>query len=196
MAMLVALGGAGISTALGLGPAPGWIIGSVAGNLLFPKSGADARIEGPRLGDLAVTSSAYGAPIAVAYGTLRLAGTMIWSQPIEERRNVAKASAGGKGGGAPKQTAVTYSYFASFAIAFGQGPADDVLRLWADGKLIFDKTGNSPRFSKRSLRFRFHPGDETQLPDPLIETATGAGRAPAQDCDGSISASVAPDISN
>ena len=166
----------GVSTAFGLGPAPGWLVGSVLGNILFPPSGPKP-IEGPRLGDLSVTSSAYGAPIAVPYGTLRLAGNMIWSSGIQERRNVQKA--GGKGGGAPAQTAVSYTYSASFAIAFGEGPAEEVLRIWADGKLIVDRTGQSPRFAKRNLRFRFHPGDETQLPDPLIESHVGDGLAPA-----------------
>jgi hypothetical protein len=49
---------------------------------------------------------------------------MIWSSGIRERRNVQKA--GGKGGGAPAQTAVSYTYSASFAIAFGEGPAEEV----------------------------------------------------------------------
>jgi hypothetical protein len=33
--------------------------------------------------------------------------------------------------------------------------------------------------AKGGLRFRFHPGSETQLPDPLIEAHVGEGRAPA-----------------
>ena len=32
------------------------------------------------------------------------------------------------------------TYFASLALSFGEGPAEDVLRIWADGKLIYDKT--------------------------------------------------------
>jgi hypothetical protein len=54
-----------------------------------------------------------------------------------------------------------------------------VLRLWADGKLIYDKTGLEPDVARPGLRFRFHPGSETQLPDPLIEAHVGEGRAPA-----------------
>ncbi len=131
---------------------------------------------GPRLGDLSVTSAANGALVAIGFGTLRMAGNLIWSSGIREKRRVEHA---GKGGAGASQSAISYAYTASLAIAFGEGPAEDLLRLWADGKLIYDKTGASPTVSKKSLRFRFHPGDETQLPDPLIESAVGTGRAPA-----------------
>jgi hypothetical protein len=179
MAILVAAGGAALGTALGVGPGAGWLAGAALGNLLFPTQGPDSRVEGPRLGDLTVTSSAYGAPIAIAYGTLRMAGNLIWSSGISEERNVSRSRADGKGGGGATQTAVSYSYMASFAIAFGEGPAEDVLRIWADGKLIYDKTGLQSDVAKPYLRFRFHPGSETQLPDPLIEAHVGDGRAPA-----------------
>jgi hypothetical protein len=102
MAILVAAGGAALGTALGVGPAAGWLAGAALGNLLFPTQGPDSRVEGPRLGDLTVTASAYGAPIAVAYGTIRLAGNLIWSSGIGERQNVTRTRAGGKGGGGPR----------------------------------------------------------------------------------------------
>ncbi len=179
MAILVAAGGAALGTALGVGPGAGWLAGAAVGNLLFPTQGPDSRVEGPRLGDLTVTSSAYGVPIAIAYGTLRMAGNLIWSSGISEARNVSRSRAGGKGGGGATQTAVSYRYTASFAIAFGEGPAEDVLRIWADGKLLYDKTGLHTDVARPGLRFRFHPGNETQLPDPLIEAQVGEGRAPA-----------------
>ncbi|MEI4235274.1 phage tail protein, partial [Roseovarius sp. D22-M7] len=179
MAILVAAGGAALGSAVGLGWQAGWLVGSVAGNLLFPGRGQDVTTEGPRLGDLTVSSSAYGASIALGYGTLRMAGNMIWTAGISEQKNVTRTRSGGKGGGGATRTSVTYSYFASFALAFGEGPAGDVLRIWADGKLIYDKTGASPDVARPDLRFRFHSGAEDQLSDPLIETHVGAGRAPA-----------------
>lgn len=179
MAILVAVGGAALGSAIGVGWQAGWLVGAVVGNLLFPRKGPDVRTEGPRLGDLTVTSSAYGASIAIGYGTLRMAGNMIWSSGIREQQNVTRTRAGGKGSGGATQTSVSYAYFASFALSFGEGPAEDVLRIWADGKLIYDKTGASPDVAKPNLRFRFYPGSETQLPDPLIEAHVGAGRAPA-----------------
>jgi hypothetical protein len=179
MAILVAVGGAALGSAVGLGWQAGWLVGSVVGSLLFPAKGQNVTTEGPRLGDLTVSSSAYGAAIAIGYGTLRMAGNMIWSSGIREQQNVTRTRSGGKGGGGATQTSVTYSYFASFALSFGEGPAEDVLRIWADGKLIYDKTGASPDVAKPDLKFRFHSGAEDQLADPLIETHVGAGRAPA-----------------
>jgi hypothetical protein len=180
MAILVAVGGAALGSAVGLGWQAGWLVGSVVGSLLFPAKGQNVTTEGPRLGDLTVSSSAYGASIPIGYGTLRMAGNMIWSSGIREQQNVTRTRSGGKGGGGRStQTSISYSYFASFALSFGEGPAEDVLRIWADGKLIYDKTGSSPDVAKPNLRFRFHRGSEAQLPDPLIEAHVGAGRAPA-----------------
>jgi hypothetical protein len=138
-----AAAGTAIGAMFGM-PQLGFLAGSLVGTLLFPQKGPDVTSEGPRLGDLSVSSSAYGAPIAIGYGTLRMGGNIIWSSGIREQKTVKKVS-GGKGmGGGGSQKSVTYSYFASFAIAFGEGPAEDVLRIWADGKLIYDKTGSSP----------------------------------------------------
>lgn len=178
MAILVAVGGAALGSAVGVGWQAGWLVGSVVGNLIFPRQGSDVRTEGPRLGDLTVTSSAYRAPIAIGYGTLRMAGNMIWSSGIREQKTVTRTG-GGKGGGRGSQTSTTYAYSASFALAFGEGPAEDVLRIWADGKLLYDKSGTAAEVAKTDLRFRFHGGHEDQLPDPLMESDVGVGRAPA-----------------
>ncbi len=175
MAQLVAVAGAAFTTAIGLGPQSGWIIGSIVGNILFPAEGPT--IEGARLGDLSVTSSAYGAAIPIGDGTVRMAGNMIWSKGIKEVRTTEEV--GGKGG-APAQTNVTYSYFATFAISFGEGVAENVLRLWADGKLIYDKTGTeNDDIAKVGVSFRFYPGDEDQEPDSLIEADKGVDQTPA-----------------
>jgi len=175
MARFAALGlglaGAALGSFIGM-PQLGFLAGSLLGNILFPAKGPV--IEGPRLGDLSVTSSAYGASRAIGYGTIRQGGNIVWSMPIEEHRH--KQKQGGKGSvmGGSSATNVTYSYYGNFAIAFGEGPAEDVLRIWADGKLIFDKSGTGTQVSKATLKFRFYPGNETQLPDPLIVADKGA----------------------
>lgn len=55
----------------------GFSIGSAIGNLLFPRGGEDTHQEGPRLGDLKAQSSAYGVPIPICYGSIRIAGNVI-----------------------------------------------------------------------------------------------------------------------
>lgn len=145
-------------------------------NLLFPPRGQDIVQEGPRLDDLSVTSAAYGRPINIGYGTHRYGGNVIWSSGIEEVATTDVQRAG-KGGGGGSVTTTTYEYFASFAIAFTEGPTDDVLRMWADGKLILDKTGLGS--VRPGLDFRFYAGNETQLPDPVMEAAEGVGNVSA-----------------
>lgn len=145
-------------------------------NFLFPPDPITQ--EGPRLTDLDVTSSAYGQTIPVHYGTIRTGGNIIWSPGIQEIATTVTEGGSGKGGGGPEVSTTTYTYFASFAIGFAEGVADDILRIWADGKLIYDKTGASG-VAIGNIKFRFYPGDETQVADPLIEADKGVGNVPA-----------------
>jgi len=182
VAVLVAVAGAAAGSVLGgpTGASVGWIVGSIVGNILFPPEGTSTLIEGPRLGDLTVTGSAYGAARAIGFGTIRQSGNIIWSAGIEEHRDVQTTRTGGKGGGGGSETTtVSYSYTCSFAVAFGRGPAADVLRIWADGKVIYDKRGTGLNTQARGLTFRFYPGDGDQLPDPIIQADREEERTPA-----------------
>ena len=173
--LAISLAGAGIGTSLGLTAAQGFLVGSVIGNLLFPAPPIVSR--GPRLGDTSVSASTYGIPIPLGYGTVRMAGNMIWSTGLKEVEN--KKKIGGKGGlSGPSQSQISYTYFVSFATAFTATEADSVIRIWADSKLIFDASGTEVT-RKKGLNFRFYRGTETQLPDALIEADVGEGNAPA-----------------
>jgi hypothetical protein len=177
-AQLVAIGFAVAFSATGIGAPVGFLIGSMVGNMLFPPKPLQS--EGPRLGDLQVSSSSYGAPRALGYGTVRQGGNVIWSIPIQEKKKTSTIS-GGKGsmGGSPDTKQTTYSYYGTWAQAFGEGPANDVLRMWSDGKLLFDKRSVATATHKKGLNFRFYTGGETQLVDPAIEADKGVGNAPA-----------------
>lgn len=101
-----------------VGGAIGALIGSqVDGRLLAPKGR-----QGARLGQLAVQTSTYGTPIAKLFGTLRVAGTVIWATDLVEAQH---RSGGGKG--QPKST--SYSYSASFAVALSGRPIRAVHRI-------------------------------------------------------------------
>ena len=61
-------------------------LGSTAAGLFFPKS---QRVqlptqEGPRLADLRAQTATYGNMIPKIYGTMRLAGNVIWSTDLKE----------------------------------------------------------------------------------------------------------------
>ena len=178
----------GTAATLGLTVGAGYLfgpVGAVAGALLgnFLFGGSGANVEGPRLGDLTVGASTYGNVIPVAFATQKIAGTIIWAPPIEEQKHSRKIGGGIFGGsilgGGEKVT--EYRYYASFAVAFAEGPAAGPVRLWAGEKLIADfkppdfsedlsDGASSMRYfgSNGRYKFRFYRGTSDQLPDPLI----------------------------
>ncbi len=159
-----------------LGGPSGAILGANFGNLasgsFFPKS---QRVqlptqEGPRLGDLRAQTSTYGNMIPKLYGTMRLAGNVIWATDIKEVRTETTSSqtssGGGKGGGGSvttSQTNVSYEYFCTLAIAICEGPIDAVIRVWADSKVLTEDV-----LSTAQGKYNVHLGDETQMVDDII----------------------------
>ena len=161
--LVLGLAGAAIGGFIGgpLGAAIGWSLGSLAGSALDPQ-----RIEGPKLADRKLQTSAYGTAIPIVYGSYRLAGAVIWQTDLVEHEQ----KSGGKGG--PETT--TYTYSASYAILICEGEAQDLRRIWADGRLIRD-----PDSGAADLPITIYLGSETQLADPTIEAAEGVGEVPA-----------------
>lgn len=146
--------------------AVGFAIGSAIGGFLFAPEGPT--VEGPRLGDTDVTASSLGKVIPYHYGVTRSGGNVIWSGGLKEIKK-EESSGGGKGGGGGGAQ-ISYEYFASFACAFGRAPAENVLRIWADGKLIYDVTGGGTASADSSptFNFRFIEGGPNTVVDPLI----------------------------
>lgn len=147
-----------------IGGAIGALIGQQVDNRLF----APADREGPRLDDLRIQTSSYGTPLPKIFGTMRVAGTVVWATGLKETRER-------EGGGKGRPGSVTYSYSASFAVALSSRPILGVKRIWADGKLLRGEAGDW----KSETVFRLHPGREGQGVDPLIASAEGVGGTPA-----------------
>ncbi len=143
----------------------GAAIGTSLGNLAGQAVGAyfAPAQEGPRVKSLPVMEAREGAGLPSVYGRMRVGGQVIWAARFRETKTTRRA--GSKGG--PKLT--EYDYSVSFAVALGEGPILGVRRAWANGE-AFDLSG---------VVHRVYPGDEAQLPDPLIEMIEGAGKAPA-----------------
>ena len=70
-----------VGTALG-GPLGG-AIGSLLGQSFDQQLFGSTR-HGPRLGDLSVQTSTYGTPVPRIYGTMRVAGSVIWATDLQE----------------------------------------------------------------------------------------------------------------
>jgi hypothetical protein len=147
-----------------IGGAIGAMIGQQVDAELFKPKGR----EGPRLSDLKLQTSSYGTPIPQIFGTLRVAGTVIWATDLIEHRS---RSGGGKG----RPTTTTYSYSASFAVALSSRPIIGVRRIWADGNLLRGADGAL----KERGTLRVATGAHGQPVDPAIGTASGAGSATA-----------------
>lgn len=147
-----------------LGASIGWAIGSALGGLLEPKKGQ----EGPRLSDLHIQNSQYGQPIPIAYGTVRIAGQVIWQTDLQEH----KQTSGGKGGG-PKVT--TYSYSVSFAVMYCEGPILGYNRIWANKRLVYSVLDND---TLANFPFTPYLGSLDQSPDPTMEMDKGVGHVP------------------
>ena len=190
-----AVAGAGTEAVAGLtasqiGAAIGQVVGSLINQLviypaLFGRDESDLKQNvtvGAMAGDVTKPSATYGTPIPVIAGgnRIRVAGTLIWADQIREevfdavQTSVTKRSGGKGGGGSVKVKTTTYvkkyEYFGSFAFMFCVGPAA-LSEIRANGKQlgsVYISEGVS-----------FHRGDDTELPDSVIETAMGTGNAPA-----------------
>ena len=163
----IALGAAGafVGGLLGgpIGANIGWMLGAAIGNSLNPQ-----QIEGPRLSDLKLQASGYGRPIPIVYGTKRIAGNVIWKTDLTEHSQTT----GGKGG--PEVTSYTYS--ASFAVQICEGPIADIKKVWADGRVVLDRT---PGAEPTVFPFTTYLGTETQDADPTMQGILGVDNVPA-----------------
>lgn len=155
------------------GPIGGFIgsaIGGLIDNALFP-----TKVEGPRLSDLSVTTSAYGETIPIIYGpSNRLAGKLIWSSGLIETQR--KVKQGGKGG--PSVQATEYSYRTSCAFLICDGETDSIRRILCNGKTVYDVDAGITDWGLFGA-VRIYTGSASQNPDPVIEAYEGAGNAPA-----------------
>lgn len=156
-----------------VGPLIGAAVGRAVGGLIDDAVFGVPTInrEGARLTDLSVQVSTYGKMIPLIYGTVRIAGNVIWSRPIKETKvTTTFSSGGGKGGSGRVDTSTTtYSYSVTLAIALCEGPINEIVRVWADAKPLDLSLGT----------YRLYRGGELQLPDPVIESFEGIGTTPA-----------------
>jgi len=150
-----------------LGGAIGALVGQQVDHAII---GSGTR-EGPKLKELAVTTSSYGTAVPRIFGTMRVPGTIIWATDLVEHRD--------KSGGKGKPSVVSYSYSASFAVALSSralsGEGAGIGRIWADGNLLRGSGGDL----KAAGAMRFYPGTAHQDIDPLIAAAEGVAGCPA-----------------
>ncbi|NBB24086.1 hypothetical protein GVM20_02985 [Porphyrobacter sp. SLTP] len=158
-----------LGTAIGgpIGASLGALIGQQIDSRIFAPGGR----EGPRLRDLAISTSSYGQPIPRQFGRMRVPGTVIWSTDLVESKRKQKGRKG-------QPSTTVYSYTASFAVALSSTPIDRVGRIWADGNLL--------RGAQDDLKvggtLRVYRGFGDDPVDPLIAAAKGPAAPAFRDC--------------
>lgn len=154
-------------------------IGLMIGGAIDPPKGPT--INGPRLDDLSVQTSTYGAFIPRVYGTVPQTGNVFWikGDALTEVQNTS--TSGGKGG--PQTTTNTFSYFATFAVGLCEGPIDGVRRIWIGSDLFYDAGSDDLSTiiasNQNAATFTLYLGTDTQDPDPLIQADKGVANVPA-----------------
>ncbi len=171
----IILGSAGAAMGGNLAGNTGAAVGkfalSLAGQMIDQRLFTNPRSlssHGGRLRDLSIQSATHGIMLPIVFGTVRLAGNIIWAQPIRETAHTSSYRTGGKGASV-RHTHTDYSYSANFAVSICEGIISEVQRVWANNKLL-----DLSRYA-----VRIYNGSEQQLPDPLIESVEGIGKTPA-----------------
>lgn len=173
------------------GAIQGASLGAGIGGLIDPPKGPS--ISGPRLNDLSVQTSTFGAPLGRIHGTAAVQGNVIWLENNQIREVVRKEKQGGKGGGGGA-TVTTYTYFATFAVGLTDAPPGGIVgvrRVWIGSNLVYNASSDDLETiiasynasnlltGNNGVKFRVYSGADDQQPDSRIEAEMGVGNAPA-----------------
>ena len=159
-------------------------IGIAIGGYLDPPKGPVQ--EGPRLSDLTVQTSTYGAVIPRGYGTFTVVGNVFWLENNALKETITKKKSGGKGGGS-KTTTKTYSYSATFAVGLldctDGTPIAGVRRIWIGGRLWYDAGASDLATviasNQVASTFTVHTGSTTQAANARMQATLGVANTPA-----------------
>lgn len=161
------------------GAVQGAMIGAGVGTFVDPPKGPN--MQGPRLQDLSVQTSTYGASIGMVEGTCAVTGNVIWVEGDKLKETSRKSDSGGKGGGSTATE--TYTYSATFAVGLVRGPIAGVRRIWIGSDLIYDPGSDDLASiiasNKAAHGFTIYLGTDTQQPDPRMQADKGVANTPA-----------------
>lgn len=167
---------AGNSMMPGIGGAFLGNLGSSFGGAIDGQLGLGAHVTGPRLENLSVQDSRYGAGIPIVYGNARVAGNVIWSSDLIETQH-NNSFVGGKGGGSGSSTSTTtYIYSVHCAVGIATGPIGSINTIWADSTVIYQNgVWTSGIIDSASI----YLGDASQNPNAFMQSLLGSGNVPA-----------------
>lgn len=141
-------------------PQLGLVVGGLVGGIVDPTV-----IPGPKIGEIAIQTSADGVARPIIYGAMACYGNI-----IQTGQAVKVEGDDGGGKGEPEQ-ATGDQVYRTYAIRICEGPVAALLRVWEDNKLVYDSRTGSPILAD-STRWMankvFYTGSEDQLPDPTL----------------------------
>lgn len=161
----------------------GFVIGYSIGSVI-ESSNQKMTSEGPRLTDLKVTISSFGAFDPRVYVAGRISGNIVECSDLKPTSTTQTTEAGGTSGGPVSETKLTsYSVDMLVKLCVSNG-THDVARIWANNKLIYSR---SPLADAATLlasagvvgKIIVYDGRDDQLPDPTLEALYGVGNVPA-----------------
>jgi hypothetical protein len=138
IAVAAAIGASGLS-----GPAliaaqviGGTLAAFADSSIILPSLFPQPDVKGPRLGDFRFGTADEGDPIPEPYGrNVRVPCQIVeTSELIEERNTTASNGKGGSGG-----QYVEYTYSRHLLVSIGRGPIQDVKKIWANGRVIYNR---------------------------------------------------------
>ncbi|MDR3450733.1 MAG: phage tail protein [Alphaproteobacteria bacterium] len=168
--------GAAVGNAIlpGIGGALLGTIGAGLGGIVDQQLGLTKHVTGPRLDNLAVQDSRYGAGIPLIYGNARVAGNVIWSTDLMQAQH--DTTVGGKGGGGGGVTQTTYTYSVHCAVGICAGPIAGLNTIWADSTVIYQ---DGVWASGIADGVTIYTGSTGQTSDAFMQSILGTGNVPA-----------------
>lgn len=128
------------------------------------------------------TTSAYDIPIEAVYGTIQLPGNIVWISDVRSSRNYVTTRSFDVDANEIKITRrLVITNRLDIHVALCAGIVDSVRRVWVDGKLLFDRTGQAVVISDAAARVSFSHlrGSESQRVSSAQAESAGFGRATA-----------------
>jgi hypothetical protein len=163
----------GVEVLIAAGIAAAVSAGTYAVNYALAGSGPKQHIDNARTIDPRVQGSRYGAFIPRTYGTVEMAGQVIWASSILDTPTTTPAQ-NSKRGSTPEQT--NHKYTRSFAVLFCTGPKAGITRLTADDKTYYESATLGEVVTDK---LHIYTGSDSQMPNSWIEADKGVGKVSA-----------------
>lgn len=184
-------GPAGAAYGFSLGYSLGNLWGTFIGNTFFRDTPHLNMEPPPRPMENRVQTSTWGTAIPIQYGCGRMAGNVVYMSDIVETVNRSRHRQEGT-----RYYEMEQLYTCTFAVAFCEGPVENISRIWLNRKVFADyRNPLAPNYpvgdadmayvnwettiARSQVYFSIKLGTATQVADPSLAAILGAADTPA-----------------